>query len=298
MKTRLLAASLVLSSASLAGAFVPKRATLRPLMLPTYNGTLSIGADRTMLRDVVGRIEITGDDFTLDCDGHTITAAASGSCGSNGGEDCGIIIEGRSNVTLVDCHVSGHGIGMWISSSENIDVEWSSANENGRGYRVEDSNAVTISFSSGSENEQEGFVVRDSTYTMMWENTAYANGRDGFDENDGAHSYYLRNTSISNGFNGFELDFHEDADLSENDVLGNGQHGISLDGVNGGLLHDNYIIVSGEDGLRLDDGTVDFEVSDNYSASNGDEAAQQCASTCTGNVFTNNVFIGPTNNIP
>ena len=142
----------------------------------------------------------------------------------------------------------------------------------------------------------------------MWENTSHANGRDGFDENGGAHAYYLRNVAINNAFNGFELDFHEDADFSENEVWTNGQHGISLDAVDGGLIHDNFILGNGEDGLRLDEespgggqpeeGTVDFEVSDNYSVANGDDAAHQCATLCTGNVFTNNLFYGPTNNIP
>lgn len=285
----------------------PIGSRLTPAKLSRYRngiffGTLTVTADRKMVRNVVGRIVIAGDDLTLDCDGHTITAAAKGgSCGTQN-DDCGIIVEGRRDVTLTNCKVIGHGTGMWISTSDNIDVRYSYAAENIVGFQVDDSDSVTFYQNTASTNEDMGFAIRDSSYTFLWLNTSLANGRDGFDENDGVHSYYLRNTAINNVVNGFELDFSEDANLSENNAYTNGQHGISLDAVDGGLIHDNYILGCGEDGLRLEDdsnvGTVNFEVSDNHSTGNGDEAAQQCPSLCTGNVYINNVFQGPTNNIP
>lgn len=266
------------------------------LDIPPYLGKMRISSDRTMLRNVLGCLVITGDNVVVDCNGHkivhvTITLPDLEDC------SCGITIDSKTNVEIQNCHVSGFEVGVCILDSTNIRAYRTTADNNDQGFNVHDSDNVSVEYSVAMNSSQEGFEIRRSTNSFFHQNTAYLNGRDGFDENDGSNSYYLRNRAISNAFNGFELDNHSNVKYSENTVMANGQHGISLDYVDGSLMHDNYILANGVDGLRLDDDTSNFEVSDNYSASNGDDAAMQCSSGCDNNVFTNNLFVGNVNNI-
>jgi parallel beta-helix repeat protein len=278
----------------------PAFAQFTPPPIPFF-GTLNVSANRTLTRDVVGRVVITADHVTLDCAGHTISASSfGGSCGTGTG-DCGIIVDGRSDVRLLNCEVRNHGIGIWINASYDVDVESSLAEGNGAGFRVEDSDQVDLQDSSATDNDEEGFVIRDSTSTFIWNNVSSSNGRDGFDENGGSDTIYLNNVSTGNVLNGFELDDHEYAIYWGNEASNNGQHGISLDGINDGILTLNDTVDNGQDGLRLDDfagvGTIDFDVVQNYSEGNGDDAAQEC-DVCTGNTYTDNTFIGSTPGIP
>lgn len=103
---------------------LPAFAQVIPGGLP-LTGTLNVSADRTLTRDVTGRIRITADNVTLDCAGHTISPWLLGKqCGTHGG-GCGIIVEGRTNVTLRNCEVTDHDIGVWIGTSSNVIVETS-----------------------------------------------------------------------------------------------------------------------------------------------------------------------------
>ena len=276
--------------------------------MPPLQGVLVVTSDRTLTRDIQGQIEIAADNVTLDCNGHTIRdVGLAATCGVSGNDSCGIKVQNHRNVTLQHCDIAGFDIGIWISGADTVDVEYATASSNAVGYRVEDSNNVSFVQSMASRNDQEGFVVRDSVNSFFWLNTAVENGRDGFDENAGSGSYYLRNDSVYNGVNGFELDDGATPTYWENWAFGNGQHGISLDAVRNAVLYGTETVANGfdtgdGDGLRLVDegaqGTTDCEVTDNYSAGNANNDAHQCGSLCTGNVFTNNWFVGNTNNIP
>lgn len=276
---------------------VPALAQFPPPPLPTYYGTLNVGSSRTMLRDVVGRVVITADNVTLDCNGHTITAASSGgSCGT-GSSDCGIIVDGRSNVTLLNCEVIGHGIGIWINESDSVEVYDSIADGNDTGFRAEDSDYVRFESNTAIDSTTEGFALRTLYSADLLYNVSTSNGTDGFDENDCSGTIYIQNSSTYNSINGFENDNGADITYWDNEASNNGQHGISLDAVDTGYIVLNETVDNGSDGLRLDDiagvGTNYFAVVQNYSEGNGDDAAQQ-SSACTGNTFTGNTFIGST----
>lgn len=270
---------------------------------PTFVGTLVVTTDTEMTETVIGQVEIAADNVTLDCKNYPILNAGTAvNCRGGGTRSCGVKIENRSNVTLYNCDVYGFDDGIWISGSTQIHVEGSLATLNEVGYRIEDSSSVDVVRSTAINNLSEGFSVRRSTDGFFWLNSAVQNEGDGFDENDGSSAYYLRNDSYNNGLNGFEIDFAPTPTYWENWAFANGQNGISLDAISEGLLHDNDAIGSGNDGLRLDDeggiGTTNCVVEDNYSSANGGNAAHQCGNLCTGNVYTNNQFVGPTNNIP
>lgn len=268
----------------------------------TYVGTLVVTEDLTMTGGVIGHVEIAADGVTLNCDNYVIADAGLIADCRNGTRSCGIKVENRNDVTLLNCDVRGFDDGFWVSNSSNVEVHSSIASLNGVGYYIEDSSNVDIVASTSMSNLGEGYAVRDTDGVFFWSSAAVQNGGDGFDENDSSSAYYLRNDSYNNGTNGHELDFGSNPIYWENWVYANGQHGISLDAVDSPRLHANDVVVSGEDGIRLDDeqgqGTVNGLVDDNYSSGNGDRAAHQCGNICTGNVYTGNWFVGPVNNIP
>ncbi len=269
---------------------------------PTYVGTLVVTSDTTLASSVLGQIEIAADNLTLDCQNFPVIDVGTAANCRSGTRSCGIKIQNRADVTVYNCEVFGFDDGFWVSASTNVHIEASLAEINEVGFYIEDSERIDVVRNAAVANLGEGFAVRRTNDAFFWNNSAVQNERDGFDENDGSSAYYLRNDSYNNGFNGFELDFGPDPIYWENWVFANGQHGISLDAVAGALVHANETVVSGEDGLRLDDeggsGSINGVVEDNYSSGNGRWAAHQCGSICTGNVYTNNWFIGPLNNIP
>ena len=265
-------------------------------------GTLVVAGDMTLTGGVIGNVEIAADGVTLNCDNYVIIDAGLISNCRNGNRSCGIRVENRNDVTLLNCDVREFDDGFWISNSNNVEVHSSIASLNSIGYRIDDSSHVDVVQSTAISNLGEGFAVRNTNGIFFWSSAAVQNGGDGFDENDGSNAYYLRNDSFNNGTNGHELDFGSNPIYWENWVYANGQHGISLDAVDSPHLHANEIVVSGEDGMRLDDelgqGTINGLVDDNYSSGNGDRAAHQCGNLCTGNVYNGNWFVGPLNNIP
>ena len=268
----------------------------------THVGTLVVTNDTTLIRGVIGQVEIAADGVTLNCDNHVIVDAGLITNCRNGTRSCGIRVENHNDVTLLNCDVRGFDDGFWISNANNIEVNSSIASINSVGFYIEDSSNIDIVRTTSMSNLGEGFAVRDTNSVFFWESAAVQNQGDGFDENGGSDAYYLRNDSYNNGTNGHELDFGSNPIYWENWVYANGQHGISLDAVDSPHLHANEIVVSGEDGMRLDDelglGTINGLVDYNYSSGNGDRAAHQCGNICTGNVYIGNWFVGPLNNIP
>ena len=73
-------------------------------------GTLTITSNTNLNEDHQGNIVIAADGVTLDCQGHEVTGTGSGT---------GVLLNGRTGVTVKNCHVSGFldGFGLFNASS-------------------------------------------------------------------------------------------------------------------------------------------------------------------------------------
>ena len=60
-------------------------------------------SDTTLSEDHTGPIIIASNDITLDCGGHTVSGSFP---------DTGILVEGRTGVTVKNCHVAGFAAGI------------------------------------------------------------------------------------------------------------------------------------------------------------------------------------------
>ena len=70
------------------------------------DGTLTLAADTTLFSDHHGGIVIDADDITLDCAGFSIIGSGSGD---------GILLQGRTGVSVENCNVAGftNGSSRW-----------------------------------------------------------------------------------------------------------------------------------------------------------------------------------------
>src|SRR4051794_30745393 len=75
-------------------------------------GTLVITSDKTLGEDHVGNIVVGTDGVILDCAGHSVS----------GGGTFGVLLSGRTGVSVKNCDVSGfaHGIGLLNSFNARI----------------------------------------------------------------------------------------------------------------------------------------------------------------------------------
>jgi hypothetical protein len=72
------------------------------------NGELHITSTTTLTEDQVGNIVIDASGITLDCAGHRVIGS---------GGPTGILLDGRTNVTVKNCQVSGFFDGIAFRTS-------------------------------------------------------------------------------------------------------------------------------------------------------------------------------------
>jgi parallel beta-helix repeat protein len=146
------------------------------------SGTLT--ESTTLDADYYGNILIGADDITLDCAGYTVYGAGEGS---------GILLDGRSRVTVKNCRVTGFVRGFELSRSSHNRLEHNIATHNlasyGQGFFLTNgSNANVLEENTANENGvlgdpgsgMEGFRVQDSQTNVLHDNVANSNSSWGF----------------------------------------------------------------------------------------------------------------------
>jgi parallel beta-helix repeat protein len=100
------------------------------------------------LEDHAGNIVIAADNVTLDCAGHSVTG---------GGTGTGILLDGRSRVTVKNCQVTAFEDGIRIEATA------------GRSSRN------TLAANTVSNNATNGVLVMDSSGDLLTRNIARDN---------------------------------------------------------------------------------------------------------------------------
>jgi parallel beta-helix repeat protein len=205
------------------------------------SGTLYITSNTTLTEDHDGSIVIAADNVTLDCAGHTVSGP--------GELDAGILLDGRSGVTITDCQVRGFQIGFFLTSAS--------------GNTFEDNLA--------SANQHEGVLVAGSSDNVFDGNTSKDNGSIGFFFEGAQGNVLRRNTAIANGISsessGFFLGSSSNNLLEKNLSVGNGYIGFLLLGGNGNVLDSNEARANLDNGFHLH-GSVNSTLSMNRSVGN------------------------------
>ncbi|MDX1406166.1 MAG: right-handed parallel beta-helix repeat-containing protein [Woeseiaceae bacterium] len=218
-----------------------------PVALASY-GLLEISVDTTLTENHYGNIVIVEDNVILDCEDFTVQGQGSGS-------GVGILLNGRTGVTVTRCVVSGFDEGIVVENSHGNRINVNTVRENfASGIRLhssqhneitrnrvidnqsEDSSGATaliigqvssnnlVNFNTVTGNESTGIVVADpgSDRNRIVANVSSYNGGHGFDIISVRLNTFRGNIAVDNGDVGFHV--HGEAEfnsLTVNSACGN-----------------------------------------------------------------------------
>jgi parallel beta-helix repeat protein len=215
--------------------------------------TLLVASDTTLRDDHQGSVEVEADDVTLDCAGHTISGPGTRAEDEYG--FIGILLDGRTGVTVRNCRVSGfdYGIlltarlgsgsdgnrlignavsgnrlsGVRINESEHNVLTANIASSNGRNGFVFVGSSNIVTGNQALDNEYNGFAVAGGRREIVFSrNISKGNRIMGFGVVGTGHTF-LRNTAANNGANGFGIT-GESISVRRNRAARNGVDGFAI----------------------------------------------------------------------
>ena len=207
--------SIILASSITLGAWRYQAASAPPINVPEYTfiepediETLTITTDTTLTENYFGQIIIGADGVTLDGNGHMIIGPSPGIyiCDPDikWGVTIGILLEGRTGVTVKNCCVTGFGIGVYLSDSDENTLQGNTANDNAwTGFVLSSSsNNTLLNNTANNSIEGTGFAVEISFGNTLKGNTANDNWR-GFSLEECDGNIFEGNTAKDNTESGF-----------------------------------------------------------------------------------------------
>ena len=146
--------------------------TASAFVVSASSGTMTITKSTTLTVDHVGNIVIEADNVTLDCAGHSVSGDGTGA---------GILLDGRSGVTVTNCRVTGFGDGISVQavagpSSHNSLIANTVSGTATSGFLVIGSSSDMLAGNSSSGSGYWGFLVKSSTKETLSSNTATRGG--------------------------------------------------------------------------------------------------------------------------
>jgi nitrous oxidase accessory protein len=210
VKVTVIAFSIILISLNMAQSWrllFPCPKSQPPSFTSEQIETLTITTSTTLTKDYINTtIVIAADNITLDGNGHRIIGPTpyyfiydpdTGDVSVT----IGILLEGRTGVTITNCHVTGFGYGFFLSDSDGNTLQGNSANYN-----------AFI-----------GFVLSSSSDNILWDNTVNGSGDDppnGFEIGRSFKNTFQGN-KVNNNLNGFALEESEGNIFQGNTVNNN-----------------------------------------------------------------------------
>ena len=222
-----------------------------PTPVAGTTGTLTITTDSTLTENHVGNIVIAADGITLDCAGYNVTGSDSGN---------GILLDGRTGVTVENCRVFRFQYGIYLLTSTGNTLKGNTATGNTFGFRLFASSDNTFAKNTAKDNEN-GFFLGESSGNTLTGNTARDNGGSGFFLGESFDNTLEENTADGNGRHGFDLSASSNNTLTGNTAVGNLGTGFFLlegfgIGTGNTIFHNNIIdnaVQAGDDNPTAND---------------------------------------------
>ena len=158
--------------------------------------TLTITTDTTLTEDYFNTtIIIAADGVTLDGNGHLIVGPSLDvdyvwDPNTEPNTDpywmekldptTGILLEGRTDVTVKNCRVTGFQYGFFLNGSDGNVIQGNAANDVGTGIWLLWSDGNTVEGNTAIDNEVFGFYILESSWNTFEANTANKNDHFGF----------------------------------------------------------------------------------------------------------------------
>jgi parallel beta-helix repeat protein len=205
-------------------------------------GNAELSTSTTLAADVTGTISIAADGITLDCAGHEVVGS---------GQDTGIMLDGRTGVTVKNCRVSGFANGIrlvnWTGpSSQNTLLGNTVTASDAIGIVVIGSSGDVLTGNAASNSAYGDLVVIDSAAETLTANTATRGGWYGIMLQRSSGNTLRGNHAHDNGTNGggTAILVTDDSNanlLVGNDASNNDQPGSGVDGIRVNNSRDNVV---------------------------------------------------------
>jgi parallel beta-helix repeat protein len=260
------------------------------------SGTMSVTTDTTLAEDHSGSITVDADNVILDCAGHTVTGAGAG---------VGILLDGRTGVTLRNCDVTNFSTGIVVQFSNNNTLTGNTARLNSQdGIQLGGSKGNTLTDNRANDNgfgqhATWGFVLVDSDDNQLIGNSANRNGETNFGLEPtatGSDGNTFSNNTASGGQRGFAFPTSDGNIFDANTVTNVAEHGfVSDEFADNNVFANNVVTGSGGAGFRL--GGSGNSATGNASHRNGsgfNDFSVPGANTYSKNVCTGSQFTGST----
>jgi parallel beta-helix repeat protein len=243
-----IAFSIILISLNMAQSWhlFPTTVPQTPLLTQESIETLTITTDTILTEDHVGNIVIKADNVTLDGNGHRVIGPSPDIfiCDPNNGDvsvTIGILLEGRTGVTIKNCSVTGFALGFFLNDSYRNTLQGNIADGNawiGFVLSYSSDNILRYNTANGSEDDPgNGFELCTSFRNTFQGNTANDNSN-GFTFDDSDGNIFRGNTANNSTSSGFMVGYSSNNTLTENTVSNNA-NGIWW-GSNNRIYHNNF----------------------------------------------------------
>jgi parallel beta-helix repeat protein len=107
----------------------------------------SITTNTKLSADCTGSITISANTITLDCQGHTVSGIDGIYSGDNG-----IVLIGRTGVTIKNCKVTNFAAAFQLISSDDNTLIWNTANGNFLGFQLVSSDGNVLTGNTANRN--------------------------------------------------------------------------------------------------------------------------------------------------
>jgi parallel beta-helix repeat protein len=219
--------------------------------------TLLVTSDTTLRGDHQGSVEVEADDVTLDCAGHTISGPGTRAEDEYG--FIGILLDGRTGVTVRDCRVSGFDYGILLTarlgagSDANRLIDNAASGNRLDGVRVNESEHNVLTGNIASSNGGSGFALLGNS-NVVTQNQTFDNELDGFIVDAGRRDIvFSANVSRGNQIDGFGITGTGHT-LLRNRAASNGAHGFGIGGESISVRR-NRAVRNGVDGFAIGRGS-------------------------------------------
>jgi parallel beta-helix repeat protein len=262
-------ANLVRAFAEAARAANRDRAFSRSVDLE--GSTLLVASDTTLRDDHQGSVEVEADYVTLDCAGHTISGPGTRAEDEYG--FIGILLDGRTGVTVKDCRVSGFDHGILLTarlgsgSDGNRLIDNAVSGNRLDGVRVNESDHNVLTGNIASANGENGFAIEGNS-NIVTQNQAFDNALDGFAVGGGRRDIVFSANISKGNQNGFGI-VGTGHTFVRNKAANNGDNGFAISG-NSISVRQNRAVHNGVQGFSLDRGSRHIAFFGNTSIRNRD----------------------------
>ena len=230
-------------------------------------GTLVITSNTTLSEDHVGNIVVSADGVTLDCAGHSVS----------GGGTFGVLLSGRTNVSVKNCDVSGFSHGVGLLNSFNARISGNTSHDNYlAGFVLEGGSNNILRSNVADGNGWNGFQLSFPSNTTLENNVATNNGGTGGIAAGQSNGNIIRgNTSAGNANNGIWVGASSyNNTITGNHTADNGEQGfgfavgIWLEGAHDSTVSGNDVRYELSFGILLSGGSSGNVVRENEALNN------------------------------